>query len=78
MPVTVLAKTPHGTRALRVVGTTASLFETLDIEVAAGRGFSDADTASRVILLSPAAARAMASPGTVVAPGRRHGHAEPS
>jgi putative ABC transport system permease protein len=63
MPVTVLATSLHGARALRVVGTMASLFETLGIEVAAGRGFANADTASRVILLSPAAARALASPG---------------
>ena len=63
MPVTVLAHTPHGARALRLAGTMASMFETLGIEVVAGRGFSNTDTASHVILLSPAAARAVASPG---------------
>ena len=65
MPVTVLARSTQGARALRVMGTMASLFETLGVEVVAGRGFSDSDTASRVILLSPAAARAVASPGAL-------------
>jgi putative ABC transport system permease protein len=62
-PLTTLATTPRGPRAVHVVGTMASLFGTLGIEVASGRAFGATDTASRVVLLSPAAARALAPSG---------------
>jgi putative ABC transport system permease protein len=63
IPLTAVASTPRGARAVRVVGTMASLFGTLGIEVASGRAFGAMDTASRVVLLSPAAARALAPSG---------------
>jgi len=59
IPLTTLAGTPRGARAVRVVGTTASLFGTLAIGIASGRGFGVQDTASRLVLLSPAAARTL-------------------
>ncbi len=61
LPLTALAESPRGARAVRVVGTTPSLFRTLGIEVASGRSF--ADTAAHVVLLSPAATRALARRG---------------
>ena len=63
IPLTAVAATPRGARAVRVVGTMASLFGTLGIEVASGRAFGTTDTASHVVLLSPVAARALAPPG---------------
>jgi hypothetical protein len=60
-PLTVaVAASSHGPRAVRVVGTMGSLFTTMGIEVASGRHFADGDTASRVVLLSRAATRALA------------------
>jgi putative ABC transport system permease protein len=65
-PLTVVANTARGARAVRVVGTMASLFGTFGIEVAAGRAFGATDPVSRVVLLSPAAARALAPAGLSV------------
>jgi putative ABC transport system permease protein len=62
-PTVAVAATSHGPRAVRVVGTMGSLFTTLGIEVASGRRFADGDTASRVVLLSRAATRALARGG---------------
>ena len=64
LPLTALAESPRGTRAVRVVGTTAGLLPSFGIEVASGRVFAESDTAAPVILLSPAATRALARPGT--------------
>jgi putative ABC transport system permease protein len=64
LPLTALAESPRGTRAVRVVGTMASLFGSFGIEVASGRAFAGGDTASHVVLLSPAATRALAHRGT--------------
>ncbi len=64
LPLTALAESPRGARAVRVVGTMANLFESFGIEVAAGRAFANADTAAQVILISPAATRALARAGT--------------
>jgi putative ABC transport system permease protein len=52
-----------GVRAVRTLGTMSTLFETQGIVVGAGRGFTDADTASAVALLTPFTARALAGAG---------------
>src|SRR4029079_19607705 len=64
LPLTALAESPRGTRAVRVVGTTAGLLPSFGIEVARGGVCAESDTAAPVILLSPAATRALARPGT--------------
>jgi len=63
LPVTALAASPRGARAVHVVGTMPSLFGTFGIEIASGHAFADADTAAHVVLLSPAATRALARRG---------------
>ena len=76
LPLTALAESPRGTRAVRVVGTMPSLFGTFGIEVASGHAFADADTAAHVVLLlSRGDARAGATRHVVAATGR-HGRAE--
>jgi len=64
LPLTVLTESPRGKRAVRVIGTMPSLFGSFNIAVASGHAFADADTAGRVVLLSPTAMRALARPGT--------------
>ena len=64
LPLTALGESPSGARAVRVAGTMPGLFGTLGIEVGSGHAFSDADTAAHVVLLSPAATRALARGGT--------------
>jgi putative ABC transport system permease protein len=62
-PFVAIAQGPRGVRAVRALGSMASLFETQGIVVGAGRGFTDADTATAVVLLSPFTAKALASGG---------------
>jgi putative ABC transport system permease protein len=69
LPLTALAESPRGKRAVRVVGTMPSLFGSFGIEVASGQAFADADTAAHVVLLSPTATRALARQGTSLQPG---------
>ena len=69
LPLTALAESPRGMRAVRVVGTMPGLFKTFGIEVESGHAFAEGDTAGRVILLSPAATRALAQPGTSLQQG---------
>jgi putative ABC transport system permease protein len=63
LPLTALAESPRGKRAVRVVGTMPSLFGSFGIEVASGHAFADGDTAAQVVLLSPAATRALSRRG---------------
>ena len=63
LPLTALAESPRGMRAVRVVGTTPNLFGTFGIEVESGHAFAEHDTAAQVILMSPAATRALARRG---------------
>jgi putative ABC transport system permease protein len=64
LPLTALAESPRGTRAVRVVGTMPSLFGSFGIEVESGHAFAEGDTAAQVILVSPAATRALSRRGT--------------
>jgi putative ABC transport system permease protein len=62
-PLITTTNGPGGVRAVRTLGSMATLFETQGIVVGSGRGFSVADTASAVALITPNTARALAGPG---------------
>jgi putative ABC transport system permease protein len=69
-PLVAMTSGTSGVRAVRVLGSMSTLFETQGIVVASGRGFSGADTASAVVLLTPFTARALAGAGRPpLAPG---------
>ncbi|HEX7977187.1 MAG TPA: ABC transporter permease [Gemmatimonadaceae bacterium] len=63
LPLSALAESPRGSRAVRVVGTMPSLFGTLGIELESGHAFAEGDTAAHVILMSPTATRALSRRG---------------
>jgi putative ABC transport system permease protein len=60
MPLVTMTSGSGGVRAVRTLGSMASLFETQGIVVSTGRSFADADTATAVTLLSPFTARTLA------------------
>ena len=59
-PLVAVTSGVTGVRAVRTLGTMSTLFETQGIVVASGRGFSAADSASAVVLLTPFTAKALA------------------
>jgi putative ABC transport system permease protein len=62
-PLVTTTHGPGGVRAVRTLGSMSALFETQGIAIGSGRGFTDADTATAVALLTPFTARTLAGAG---------------